>query len=195
MTLRLYASLYPKETAGLVLADPSGPHQDQRIYAALGATTVPDGNAGRRACLAAAEAGLKPGTEAYDHCVGAPPEHWPPALREAIIRMKSDPAFQRTEVSEFDELAGRDSDEIDAIKGGYGDLPLIVLTAENTYAGLPPAYRATASAVWMQMHDEAAHLSSRGENRLVRGSGHLIPNDAPAAIVQAVDDVAAMAKR
>jgi pimeloyl-ACP methyl ester carboxylesterase len=194
MTARLYASLYPKETAGLVLVDPAGPNQERRIYAALGSATAPDGNLARRVCLTAAEAGLKAGTEAYDHCVGSPPERWPAALRDAIMRMKSDPAYWRTEVSEFEELAGRDSEEVEAIKG-YGDLPLVVLTAEETYVALPPAPRAVVSATWMQMHDEAAKLSTRGENRLVRGSGHLIPNDDPAAVVQAVDDVARMAKR
>jgi pimeloyl-ACP methyl ester carboxylesterase len=39
------------------------------------------------------------------------------------------------------------------------------------------------------MHDELAHLSTSGENRLVPGSGHYVQFDKPQAVVDAVAKV------
>ncbi|HEX5379272.1 MAG TPA: alpha/beta hydrolase [Phenylobacterium sp.] len=195
LNARLYAALHPGEVAGLVLVDPSVPRQDARMYAALGGTP-PDSNAGRRACLKAAEAGLQPGTPQYDRCVGKLPEKWPQAFRDALAHMKTDPAFFRAEVSEYDSLVGVDADQVDQAPQSLGDLPLIVLTAENTYRdGVSPAYAETLSALWNHMHDEIAALSTRGVNRLVPGSGHLIQNDNPVAVASAVREVADQARR
>lgn len=196
MTVRLYAALYPKEVAGLVLVDPSGPRQDARMNALLGGRSPPDPNTGRKACLKAAEAGLEPGGSLYDPCVGTPPETWPPSLRAAVTRLKRDPAYHRSIVSEAEAMAGADSDQLDAAAKSLGDMPLIVLTAERTFRdGVPPAYAEMLSAEWMRMHDEIALSSLRGSNRLITGAGHLLQNDNPDAVVKAIDDVAAMARK
>jgi pimeloyl-ACP methyl ester carboxylesterase len=60
-----------------------------------------------------------------------------------------------------------------------GDLPLIVLSAANTW----PARLAE--------HQRIANLSSRGELRTVPDSGHWILLDRPDAVIQAIRDVAA----
>jgi pimeloyl-ACP methyl ester carboxylesterase len=194
INVQLYALQTPQEVAGLVLVDPSTAHQAQRLNDAVGQTAPGDGNGGRRACLEAAEAGLKRGTPDWNTCVGRGSD-WSPAFREAMERMRASPDFFRAEVSEFDSLAGADSDQLDAAHRSLGDMPLIVLTAENTYrTGIPPAYADLLSAQWMAMHDELARLSSRGINRLVPGSGHLIPTEKPDAVVAAIREVAAQAK-
>jgi pimeloyl-ACP methyl ester carboxylesterase len=195
LPIRLYASLYPREVAGLVLVDPSSEHQEARIYGAMG-QVPPDGNVGRRACLKAAVAGLKPGTSEYSKCVGAPQPSWPQAVNEAVATLKRSPAYHQTQVSEFESLGGVDSLQIDEAKHSLGDMPLIVLTAENTYrTGIPEAYQDFLSDLWNEMHEETARLSTRGSNRLVRGSGHLIPRDDPVAVVAAVREVAVMAAK
>jgi pimeloyl-ACP methyl ester carboxylesterase len=195
INVQLYALQTPQEVSGLVLVDPSTAHQAQRLSDAVGQPMGGDGNGGRRACLKAAEAGLKRGTQAWDACVGKESDSWSPAFRDALVRMKTSPDFFRAEISEFDSLAGADSDQLDAAHRSLGDMPLVVLTAENTYrTGIPPAYGEILSAQWMAMHDELARLSSRGVNRLVPGSGHLIPSEKPDAVVAAIREVAAQAK-
>jgi pimeloyl-ACP methyl ester carboxylesterase len=196
INIQLYAFQTPQEVAGLVLVDPSVAHQAQRLSDAVGQTAPGDGNGGRRACLEAAEAGLKRGTPDWNTCVGQGSDSWSPEFRAAMEKMRTSPDFFRAEVSEFDSLAGADSDQLDAAHRSLGDMPLIVLTAENTYrTGIPPAYANLLSAQWMAMHDELARLSSRGVNRLVAGSGHLMQNEKPDAIVAAVREVAAQAKK
>jgi pimeloyl-ACP methyl ester carboxylesterase len=194
--VQLYALQSPEEVAGLVLVDPSTAHQAQRLSDAVGQTAPADGNGGRRACLEAAVAGLKRGTPAWDACVGKASDSWSPEFRAAMERMRTSPDFFRAEVSEFDSLAGADSDQLDAAHRHLGDMPLVVLTAENTYrTGIPPGYADILSAQWMAMHDEIARLSSRGVNRLVPGSGHLIPSEKPQAVIDAVREVARQANK
>jgi hypothetical protein len=41
----------------------------------------------------------------------------------------------------------------------------------------------------MQWHDRIAALSSRGENVLVRGSGHEIPIDRPSSVISTIGTV------
>lgn len=195
ITVQLYALLWPQEVAGLVMVDPSTAHQAQRLNDSVGVTPASDGNGGRRACLAAAEAGLKRGTPEWQACVGKEKDNWSPDFHDAMVRMRTSPDFYRAEVSEFDSLAGADSDQLDAAHRKLGDLPLVVLTAENTYRdGVAPGYATVLSAQWMAMHDEIARLSSRGVNRLVVGSGHLIPSDKPQAVIDAVKEVAGQAR-
>lgn len=66
-----------------------------------------------------------------------------------------------------------------------GNLPVIVLTAENTQKDpeLPQAERDALSKAWRSMHEEEAKLSTRGENRLVPDAGHMIPSQRPEAVV------------
>ena len=197
LNMRLYASQHPKEVAGLVLVDPSGEYQDARLNRALG-LPAPTGDpmAKHRACVIAAKAGLTPGTPDYDNCVGTPPKTWPEAFRKEVTRRNLTAAYHQALVSEFENLAGADSEQIEHARHSLGDLPLIVLTAENTYRdGVPPADADRLSATWRQMHDEVAALSTRGVNRLVVGSGHQIPSNNPAAVATAIADVAAMSHR
>ena len=194
MSVRLFAAQHRKKVSGLVLVDPSVEHQDSRFAAALG-TRPSDGNAGRRACLAAAIAGLRPGTPEYLRCVGAQRPSWSSAFWGAISRMKASPGYQRTEVSEYENMASVDSAQLETANGKLRDMPMIVLTAENTYrTGVPPEYAETLSKLWNEMHNEIARLSRRGTNRLVRGSGHLIPSDEPVAVAAAVREIAIVAR-
>ncbi len=193
LDVRLFAFQHPKDVAGLVLVDPSVEHQEDRIAALLGVPRPPLAG-GPKACLAATEAGLKLGTPEYDRCAGKYPDRWPQGLKDAFVAQRSKPDYFRTEVSELESLADADGAQIDAARRALGDIPLIVLTAENTYrAGAPEAVADALSTLWMSMHDDLARESTRGENRLVRGSGHLIQNDNPVAVAAAIREVAALA--
>ncbi len=92
------------------------------------------------------------------------------------------PATYAAEASELEALMGATSDEIDVGPPSDGALPLIVLSA------------ASGSAAWIELHAEVARRSTRGEHRLVVGSGHLMPKDRPDAVAQAIRDVIAMGR-
>jgi hypothetical protein len=72
-------------------------------------------------------------------------------------------------------------------------MPLIVLTAGDTYANLPDAARAMVDPIWKGLHQEVASRSTRGQALVVEGSGHMMMLDRPNAIVAAVDRVASAA--
>jgi pimeloyl-ACP methyl ester carboxylesterase len=189
--VRLLADLRPRDVVGMVLVDPSGEHQDRRFAEAFGPGASDSSPLHRRAarCLAAAEAGQLPSNDpSLTAC--APP----PRPGEAAPSAEAVSARWRSALSEVDALWTSTSDEVDRGRRSYGDMPLIVLTAEGTYAAAAPAARTTADAVWRQMHREMAARSSRGEERVVAGSGHMIMLEKPEAVVQAVDEVVAAAR-
>jgi len=63
------------------------------------------------------------------------------------------------------------------------DKPLIVLTASG---GSPADEPAVAVQLWLTMQASLGRLSTRGIHRVVPDTGHMIPLEAPGAVVQAV---------
>jgi pimeloyl-ACP methyl ester carboxylesterase len=199
MDARLYASLYRSEVAGMVLVDPANPHQDDRFRAVSPAVAAITGQeiAQTRKCVELAEAGkLEPEHADWETCAGTPPASWPRSLRAASLKMNTDPAAQRQQLSEVENVGDIDSSQIDQAKISFGDMPLIVLTASDTARAAPVSEKdkAALGKVWMTLHDEAAALSTRGENRLVKGSGHFIHGEQPDVVIAAVLEVVAAAR-
>ena len=195
--VRLFADLRPKEVAGMVLVDPSVEHQDQRFAAVFGpgAGSTEPLRARDAACLVAAEHGKLPSTEpSLAACTPKPrpgeidPAH-SPAMLEALKASR-----WRTAVSELETLWTSTSEEVDRGRTSYGAMPLIVLTADGTNAGAPPAARAALDGLWRQLHRETAARSSRGEERLVTGSSHMMMLDRPDAITQAISEAVQAAR-
>ena len=86
--------------------------------------------------------------------------------------------------------------EYDSVdRRSLGDMPLVVLSAENSWETWDESNPAVARfnrsylPVWIGMHDALAHLSSRGVHRLIKGSGHEIQLEKPQAVIDAVDEV------
>ena len=190
--VRLFSDLRPHEVAGMVLVDPSVEHQDRSFAAAFGPGE--GGVAPLRAlaerCYEAAETGLLPSTQAQlAACTPKPRKDrgkraWKRAVAEA-----SQPSLWLTALSELDTLWTSTSDELDRGSQSYGDMPMIVLTADGTYADDPPAVRGPAEALWRQLHQALAARSRRGQERLVTGSSHAVMLDRPDAVIQAVREV------
>jgi pimeloyl-ACP methyl ester carboxylesterase len=199
MDARLYASLHRDEVAAMVLVDPANPHQDSRFRAVSPSVAAVTGQeiAETRKCVELAETGrLVPQHPDWETCVGTPPASWPRSLRAASLAMHTDPAAQRQQLSEVENVGDTDSGQIDQARIPFGDMPLIVLTAEDTARAAPvgEADKAALGKIWMAMHDEAAALSTRGENRLVKGSGHFIHGERPQVVIAAVLEVVAAAR-
>lgn len=77
-----------------------------------------------------------------------------------------------------------------------GDIPLIVLAAgtQAMPASLPASVQGELLAAWHGLQREHAARSTRGELRIVPGSGHAIVHHAPDAVATAIADVLMAAK-
>lgn len=168
LNMRHFARLYAAETAAMVLADPSVPHQVRRFEAVggPGAGSIAPLVARARQCLDAARPGPLPADEALKRCRTVPPES----------------AAERWEarLSELEAMAGSTSSGLDGQGPGSLAMPLVVLTAGRSY----PDPRALA--FWQSLHAETAAISSKGSTRLIPESGHMMIFDAPSAIAEAV---------
>jgi pimeloyl-ACP methyl ester carboxylesterase len=82
------------------------------------------------------------------------------------------------------------------------DIPLVVLTAESSDGLLPIPMHGAVAATWLgvagvqelvrrlqESHRRLAAQSTRGTSPLVRGSGHVIAEDRPDVVVEAVEGV------
>jgi pimeloyl-ACP methyl ester carboxylesterase len=192
--VRLFADRRPADVVGMVLADPSIEHQDQRFAAVFGpgAGSLAGLRTRAAACLAAARSGALPSKNpALAPCTPKTPPNQPPPVTAARMAEAVRPATWRTQLSELDSLWGSTSAEVDQGRASYGALPLVVLTADGTYAGSPKAARPAIDALWRQLHREIAKRSARGVERLVSGSSHMMMFDRPDAITQAIFEVVA----
>ena len=196
-SVRLFADLHPRQVAGMVLVDPSIDNQKQLIATIAPPPPAPPGGVPPNPCGVAAEAGqLKPGTEVYKACVGEPPNFATPALRAAVMAQEMRAATYRTMASEVGAMDQNSAQAI-AHRRTFGDMPLVVLTAGQTGndPGLTAAQNQAWKKLWMQGHDGMAALSSRGQNRVVEGSGHFIQFEKPQAVIDAVDEVIAEVRK
>lgn len=193
--VRLYASVYPKEVVGAVLVDPSNPHQAKRFaeVAPKGAVLNDKMMGMMRGCADKVVAGtLKPGEAGFSLCFPPPPTTLPEEYRTVILARQGEGWRLAQQASEVDSMATTSSADIDRTKRNLGALPWIVLTADQTGKGppTPPEEQAASGAVWKTMHDEAAAVSTIGENRMV-ASGHSIQWEKPEVVIAAVNEVVA----
>jgi pimeloyl-ACP methyl ester carboxylesterase len=193
---RLFADRRPRDVVGLVLVEPSVEHQERRVDDAFGPGA--GSLAGTRdrtvRCLAAAQSGVLPSADpALAPCTGLVQASQPPAVQAARLAEARRPSRWQAQISELDNLWTTTSDEIDRGRASYGDLPLIVLTADG---GRPsaPAPLSAGTSFTMSLHQEIARRSTRGEDRRVTESSHMMMFDRPDAILKAIADVAAEAK-
>ena len=181
---RLFADRRKAQVVGMVLVDPTVEHQD-RAFAVFGpgaGSLLPIRLATER-CLALSRGWGGATTAAEEQrCFD---EHGKVLPTSLFL----------TEMSELDTLWTPTSDEVARDDASYGDMPIVVLTAGDTYKGAPAALRARVDELWRYLHRTVACRSTRGEERLVPGSGHLIMVDRPDAVIQAIDDVIALGKK
>jgi pimeloyl-ACP methyl ester carboxylesterase len=174
---RLFAHLYPQQTAGLVLVDvnPGVPHPKD----APRPNTEPPP---RDPCIVAtAEGRMHPGDPAYVACGSPPPGS------DITNRDRAKAALSEADNIDTDDAA------VTAITT-YGRTPMIVLTADIRKKGTPPEKVAVGQATIDQAHQALAAQSRRGEWRYVEGAGHMIMFERPDVVAQAVEDVIGRAR-
>jgi pimeloyl-ACP methyl ester carboxylesterase len=178
--VRLYASLYRNEVAGMVLVDSSHPEQQKRLPPALNdldATwlreqeffefTMPFGIprllgfCGNEAAVRAVDCNFH-------------------SVRESVAELKA-----------ISESAAQT-----AATGSLGDIPLVVLShdPETPQPDLPEDLVKPANDAWQQMQEELTHLSSKGKQVIAKNSGHYIQLDRPDLVIKAVRSVVDQAR-
>jgi pimeloyl-ACP methyl ester carboxylesterase len=187
--VRRYAVDYPGDVAGMVLVDP--PAQDLARFLPASwmkddakLATQRDAFIGR--CEQAAGHGdlAKPSPE-LAHCIGEAPPWESEAVAAANHARKLHPAFWHTLRSELAQN-GRVFAQAVPASESHGDMPLVVLKADGTYADAPAIVRKQLEAARDATQQRIVETSNRGLLRTVAESSHDIELDQPRAVVDAV---------
>jgi len=145
--------------------------------------------------LLTAHGPLEPSRPEYNDCtsVAALPRDTPAAFRKIWPQFFTADYFA-DKVSLMSSVYTHRYDTVDHLR--LGAMPLVVLTAKNTFGDTPAGIRYTQTFLkfWLAQHEALAHLSSRGIHRFIEGSGHQIQLDKPQAVIDAVDDVLSQLK-
>jgi pimeloyl-ACP methyl ester carboxylesterase len=173
--VRLYASLYRSEVAGMVLVDASHPDQENRFPPEL---KNMEGSWQREALFVeyTMPFGLP---RIMGLCDPDPPVRAAEcnfhSAREGLAEMKA-----------FSESAKQT-----ASTGSLGDMPLAVLShdPDKPSAELPADLARQTNDAWEKMQEELGHLSTRGTQTVAKNSAHYIQIDRPEVVIDAVRSV------
>ncbi len=202
----LQADREPTQVVGMVLLDPSFPDQVAREQEAeTPALRAWDESRASpfiplvRKCAAGLRAGtLRPGGPDPDGCLHLQwPPNFPPELRAALDKALAEAtpdaiASGMETMIEGARLNRQNSKLVINPRRNYGDMPLVVLSAELPPPDLPPQLRADATrveAAERRGHQAIAALSTRGVERLVPGSPHDIASYNPRLVIDTIDEV------
>ena len=193
--VQLYAYRHPDEVQGLVLVDAQHDDETERLDRASQGKLkqLYAMQAGMmEQCAQAARTGFDAGSAAFGACTGGTGGIHDRALAAARLAVLRSPVYWQAALA---ENAGYDASgaELKRARRSFGDLPLVVLTrGVSPYAvpGRPPsALNKATEAEHLAMQKELAALSSRSTHRVVAGAGHIIQEDRPEAVVEAVDRI------
>ena len=193
---RLFAQRWPKEVVGMVLVDtsPAGEglidENQPGFDEAVGRESYA---ADMLHCAFLVENGPHDTSRSeYVDCTSAAalPSDTPAAFR-AIWPQFFTAYYFADKVSLMSSLYTHRYDSVDHRR--LGAMPLVVLSAEHSWgkSGTPADvwYHRAYSKIWIGLHEDLAHLSSRGVHRIIKGSGHEIQLDQPQAVIDSVDEV------
>lgn len=206
LTDQLFADRYAKDVAGMVLVDPLVPYRNRRL-AALAPALAPLNDeesfiSSLRVCdKAAASHQLVPGSRAFDECMwptGPGDSSLPPAIRRVLEE-------QWRRAGAWDDLIydaqsdDASSAEAERAQRRYGSMPLVVLTSDVRVdmKGMPlsSAQMTKIARAYQRWHRDIAALSTRGRESVVAGSSNNMPEDHPAAVISAIEEVIATLTR
>jgi pimeloyl-ACP methyl ester carboxylesterase len=208
--MKLYAALYPKDVAALVLVDPSEDRAYERTreflrkrYGAALAARVELHDVSDfkpvllhfSDCAAAAKTqDLDPGSGKYKECTDPVRGSLGPEIGAERVKHQVTKMYQETVASEIANSVYADHLSDSAYRmlfkeGAFGSRPMIVLT-HSLFDKNDPV-EAAGEAAWNALHKQTAALSRRGRNIVVPNTHHNIEIDAPQSIVDAVARVLA----
>jgi pimeloyl-ACP methyl ester carboxylesterase len=173
--VRLYASLYRNEVAGMVLVDASHPDQENRFPPEL---KNMEGSWQREAEFLA-----------YTMPFGIP--RLIGLCDEDPVQRAAECNFQTAREGVAELKAFPESAAQTAATGSFGDMPLAVLShdPEKPSTELPADLAKPTNDAWEKMQEELSHLSTRGTQSIAKNGAHYIQNDRPDAVIDAIRDV------
>jgi pimeloyl-ACP methyl ester carboxylesterase len=173
--VRLYASLYRSEVAGMVLVDSSHPEQQKRLP-----PTLNDIDAGWIREQEFLEFVMPFGIPRLLGFCGGDAE-----VRAAECN------FRNVHESIAELKAISQSATQTAPTGSLGDMPLAVLSSDpNTpQLDIPEDLVEPTNNAWQQMQKELAQLSTHSSHVIAKNSGHYIQLDRPDLVIEAVRSV------
>ena len=173
--VRLYASLYRSEFAGMVLVDSSHPEQQKRLP-----PTLNDIDAGWIREQEFLEFVMPFGIPRLLGFCGGDAE-----VRAAECN------FRNVHESIAELKAISQSAAQTATTGSLGDMPLAVLSSDpNTpQPDIPEDLVEPTNNAWQQMQKELAQLSTHSTHVIAKNSGHYIQLDRPDLVIEAVRNV------
>jgi pimeloyl-ACP methyl ester carboxylesterase len=173
--VRLFASLYRNDVAGMVLVDASHPGQQKRLPPALNDL----------------DAGWLREEEFLEF---ATPFGIPRLLgfcgHDAVVRA-AECNFHSVREGVEELKAISESAAQTATAGSLGDLPLVVLSHDpgTPQPDLPEDLVKPTNDAWQQMQMELARLSTRGTQVIAKNSGHYIQLDRPDVVIEGIRNV------
>jgi pimeloyl-ACP methyl ester carboxylesterase len=177
--VRLYASQYPEDVAGMVLVDARHESVDANRSPEALAAEHKQQRWFQRIIWAAARIGLvRPFWAAVWPTVWPTTQNLAPETRAEIGVLQARSQQTRTALEE-DRLLTHDNAELSAATS-LGKVPLMVLAAGQSVEDDP---------IWQEAQQQMAHLSSNAKVVVADGSGHYIHWDRPMFVVDAIRQV------
>lgn len=179
--VRLYASLYPADAAGMVLVDTSHPDQENRM--------PPE---------------IKNMQGSWEREAQFLEFSMPFGIPRLMGFCENDPALRAAECNWHTAHEGlaemkafRESAAQTAATGSLGNMPLAVLShdPEKPSSELPPDLARPMNDAWEKMQEELARLSSRGTHVIAKNSSHYIQLDRPDVVIEGVRNVVEQARQ
>jgi pimeloyl-ACP methyl ester carboxylesterase len=200
LVMRIFAARYQSDVAGMVLVDPAhpedwvrpAPKEQLKIDRGLrlcrhGATAARHGVARIVSALATVGAfGLARGIARVvsggrlhreDEGILAPVWRLPHEARKPLRQFWTQEKFYEALGNQIEFICVSAAETLDASAKGYGDLPLTTISSTD-----PGEYR-------LRQQDALAALSTQGRHVIATNSGHWIPLDEPATVIDAIRTV------
>jgi pimeloyl-ACP methyl ester carboxylesterase len=197
LVMRVFASRYRDETAGLVLLDPAHPEQwlepdaIERLQIDRGVRLCRYGALAARFGLARVVAALvgigallparavvkvvsRGDLRREDEGILAPIWKLPPSARRPLRRFWTEEKFYRALGSQIATICDSAEEAAESARQGFGDLRLTVVSPANP------------DPVRLRRQNALAGLSSRGCHVIASRSGHWIPLDEPQLVIELV---------
>ncbi len=202
LVMRIFAARYRSEVSGLVLVDPAHPEDwvtpapKEQIKIDRGIKLCRSGATAARFGAARLVSGLvtlglfgiarglatvvsRGGLSREDEGVLAPFWKLPPETRKPLRQFWTQEKFFAALGSQIASISTSAAETLAASAGGYGDLPLVTISATE-----PGDYR-------LRQQEALARLSQRGRHVIASNSGHWIPLDQPQVVIDAIREVLA----
>ena len=203
LAMRVFATRYRADTLGVVLVDPAHPEDwvtpapKEQVKIDRGVRLCRQGAVAARLGVArgvAALVGLGAlaparaiawafaggGLSREDEGILAPIWLLPREARRPLKHFWTQPKFFDALGSQIESICTSAAETLEAGKNGYGDLPLVTISATD-----PGDYR-------LRQQEALARLSTRGRHVIAPRSGHWIPLEQPEVVISAIREVAGL---